>query len=112
MKSHAAAVRPCYTLDNAPKALTLQGVLRIDGIQNAVTQSLAKNSLWSNLPTANYVTDCADGILHNIMDRMHKYQCIPILPSKWQVLYMDHYAGQWEQLGSNSPIPKLRRIQT
>eukprot|EP00957_Ditylum_brightwellii_P135544 10334910-Ditylum_brightwellii.AAC.1 len=71
-----------------------------------------KKSLWNNIPTANYGTDYADGILHNVMDRMHKYQCIPISQSRWQVLYTDHYAGQWEQLGSNIPIPKFRRIQT
>jgi hypothetical protein len=110
MKSHAAAVRPCHTLNNAGKALTLQGVLRINDIENAVTQNLTKKSFWSNLSTANYVTDYADGILHAVMDRMHKYQCIPISASKWQVFYTDHYAGQWEQLDSNSPIPKFRRI--
>eukprot|EP00957_Ditylum_brightwellii_P202384 15329926-Ditylum_brightwellii.AAC.1 len=62
MKSHAAVVRPCHTLDNAGKALILQGVLRINDIENTVTQSLTKKSSWSNLPTANYVTDHADGI--------------------------------------------------
>eukprot|EP00957_Ditylum_brightwellii_P028055 2118597-Ditylum_brightwellii.AAC.1 len=112
MKSHAAVIRPYHTLDNACKALTLQGVLRINDIENTVTQSLTKKSLWSILPTANYFTNYANGILHMVMDRMHKYQCIPISASKWQVCYTDHYAGQWEQLDSNGPIPKFGRIQT
>eukprot|EP00957_Ditylum_brightwellii_P036684 2778425-Ditylum_brightwellii.AAC.1 len=71
MKSHAAAVRPCHTLNNAGKALTLKGVLRINDIKNTVTLSLTMKSLWSNVPTANYVTDYADEILHTVMDRVH-----------------------------------------
>eukprot|EP00957_Ditylum_brightwellii_P046090 3496563-Ditylum_brightwellii.AAC.1 len=82
MKSHATTVRPYQKPDSAGKVLTLQGVLRINDIENTATQTLIQKSFWSNLPTANYVTEYADGILHTVMDRIHKYQCIPISSRK------------------------------
>ena len=110
LKSHSAAVKPCQKLDSAGKALTLQGVLKVNDIEHAASRDFTVKSLWSQLPTANHVTELADGILHTTMSRIDKYTCVSVGPRKWQVFYTDHYATEFEADDLNCSIPRFRRI--
>ena len=112
LKSHSASVKPCQKLDSAGKSLTLQGVLKVNDIESAALRDFTVKSLWSQLPTANHVTELADGILHSTMSRIDEYTCVSVGARKWQVFYTDHYATEFEADDLNCPIPRFRRIRT
>eukprot|EP00957_Ditylum_brightwellii_P110196 8405469-Ditylum_brightwellii.AAC.1 len=44
-KSHSAAVRPCQKLDSTGKALTLQGVLKVNDIEHEALRGFTVKSL-------------------------------------------------------------------
>jgi hypothetical protein len=82
----------------------------VNDIESAALRDFTVKSLWSQLPTANHVTELADGTLHITISRIDKYTCVSIGPRKWQVFYTDHYATEFEADDLNCPIPRFNRI--
>jgi hypothetical protein len=110
LKFHSDAVKPCQKLDSAGKALTLQGVLKVNDIEHEASCDFTVKSLWSQVATTNHVTELADGILHTTMSKIDKCTCISIGPRRWQVLYTNHYASEFAADDLNCPIQRFHKI--
>eukprot|EP00957_Ditylum_brightwellii_P030864 2338708-Ditylum_brightwellii.AAC.1 len=80
----STVVKPYQKLDSAGETFTLQGVLKVNDIEQEASRDFTVKSLWSQLPTVNHETELADGILHTTMSRIDKYICVSIGPRKWQ----------------------------
>ena len=112
-KAHAASVKPCHTIDNAGRSLSLQGELKVHSIESQVAKDVSEKCLWSNLPTSGYLTTYAEGIVHSIFERIPNYQCQFVSRFKWYVKH--NVCSSIEDIRTveniNCPIPRFRRTR-
>jgi hypothetical protein len=63
IKEHAAAVLPSHKIDVAGKKLSLQASMKGAQMESESTYMASSQSLWSQSPTANYLTNLTESIL-------------------------------------------------
>jgi hypothetical protein len=84
-------------------------------MESESTYMASSQSLWSQSPTANYVTNLAESILSRASDRSHDYSARRTGIDSWEVHYVGHddYSIETDRAPSkkHSPIPIFKRIR-
>jgi hypothetical protein len=115
IKEHAAAVLPSHKIDVAGKKLSLQASMKGAQMESDSTYMASSQSLWSQSPTANYLTNLAESILSRSTGRSHDYSVRRTAIDSWEVHYIGHdnYSLETDRAPSqkNSPIPIFTRIR-
>jgi hypothetical protein len=115
IKEHAAAVLPSHKINVAGKNLSLQATMKGVQMEADSTYMASSQSLWSESPTANYVTNLAESILSRATSRTHDYSVCRTAIDSWEVHYVGHdeYACETDRETSkhHSPIPIFTRIR-
>lgn len=89
LKSHAAAVQPTMTLDNAAAAMGIQDDMKGAACDHIVYRDFRNsNKTWSSLPTAPHLTSFGEGVLLEAHRRSNLYRARRIGPSTFQVVYV------------------------
>lgn len=118
MKSHSSAVRPSANMSLSTKAMTLQSSLKISSIMYNMAKEYVRNKNWSNLPTANYVTKLAEGILVAKWKEQNNYNVSRIGPKIFEVVcvpqgysFTDTEEKMKEDDFSKNPRPLFNQIR-
>jgi hypothetical protein len=115
IKEHAAAVLPSHKIDVAGKNLSLQASMKGAQMESESTYMASSQSLWSQSPTANHVTNLAESILCRASSRTHDYVVQRTASGSWEVHYIGHdeYSLDTDRapLKKHSPIPIFSRIR-
>jgi len=84
-------------------------------MESELTYMASSQSLWSQSPTANYLTNLAKSILSRSTSRSHDYSVRRTAIDSWEVHYTGHdnYSLETDRDPSkkNSPVPIFRRIR-
>jgi hypothetical protein len=83
IKEHAAAVLPSNKIDVVGKKLSLQASLKGAQMEAESTYMASSQSLWSQSPTANHVTNLAESILSQASARSHDYSVCRSAIDSW-----------------------------
>jgi hypothetical protein len=83
LKSHAASVRPNQTMAHAAKNACLQSDMKGSEQDARSTFLCILNSLWSNLPTANYIVTRAESILSRRLKKLADFNVTRVARDKF-----------------------------
>jgi hypothetical protein len=115
IKEHVAAVLPSHKIDAAGKQNSLQALMKGAQMESGSTYMASSQSLWSESPTANYVTNLAKSILSQATTRLHDYSVHRMAIDSWEVHYVGHdnFSLETDRTPSKgtSPIPIFTRIR-
>jgi hypothetical protein len=115
IKEHAAAVLPSHKIDVAGRKLSLQASMKGAQMESDSTYMASSQSLWSQSPTANYVTNLAESILSRASARSHDYSVRRTAVDSWEVHYVgqDNFTLETDRSSTKkgSPIPIFTRIR-
>jgi hypothetical protein len=84
-------------------------------MESESTYMASSQSLWSESPTANHVTNLAESILSPATSRTHDYSVCRTAIDSWEVHYVGHddYSCETDRVTSkqHSPIPIFTRMR-
>jgi hypothetical protein len=115
IKEYAAAVLASHKINVVGEKVSLQSSMKGTQVESDSTYMASSQSLWSQSPTANHITNLAKSIVSRASGRTHDYSVRRTAIDSWEVHYVGHddYGLETDRRPTsiNSPIPIFTHIR-
>ena len=113
MKNHSIPVKANASMYTNAKAMGMQSKLKTAELDEEALKNVLKcNKLWSNLPTSEFLTPYAEGLMHSIIDRDGLYEAKRVGEREFEILcnvLMEPFLEIEEE--KDCPVPKFSRLR-